>query len=332
MLYQCKRCFYLTKLKSDMKRHLERKTKCPRILESYKYNEKDLDYESLQPVEKNNIIENKLEENFNIENVINYITINKIKKCLYCSIEFSRHYELKRHIKNNCKLANCNNEIQKFEHNKNNDNNEKKYVQNNVTNNITNNITNNQINNITINVYNNKDNQNNLLPFDQNWDVSSIDDKQKLLLFLADKKYSRTMEEILQNEKNNNIIFDKDTDLGLVYKNDVDKFINIKTNDIIDKAMCKIYNHLIDFYDDIKNKGYSVSELDSHKELVDQKFEEFNSDKNTKTKDYVKNILVDIFDKNKEKVIERFIKFNSDNIIDDQNKVKTIMNGNDFDF
>ena len=319
-----------------MKRHLERKTKCPRILESYKYNEKDLDYESLQHVEKNIILENKLEnklEDNKIENVINYITLNKIKKCLYCGVEFSRHYELKRHIKNNCKLFNSNDEIQK------NENNEKKYVQNNVTNNITNNITNNQINNITINVYNNKDNQNNLLPFDQNWDVSSIDDKQKLLLFLTDKKYSRTMEEILQNEKNNNIIFDKDTDLGLVYKNDVDKFINMKTNDIIDKAMCKIYNHLIDFYDDIKNKGYSVSELDSHKELVNQKFEEFNSDKNTKTKDYVKNILVDIFDKNKEKVIERFIKFNSDNsknsenIINDndKNKLKIISN-NEYDF
>jgi hypothetical protein len=331
MPYQCKRCFYFAKLKSDMKRHLERKNKCPRILDSYKYNEKDLDYVSLQHVQKNIILENKLEDSNNIENVINYITINKIKKCLYCGVEFSRHYELKRHIKNNCKLFNSNSEIQKTESN---ENNEKKYVQNNVTNNITNNVTNNiinnQINNITINVYNNKDNQNNLLPFDQNWDVSSIDDKQKLLLFLADKKYSRTMEEILQNEKNNNIIFDKDTDLGLVYKNDVDKFINMKTNDIIDKAMCKIYNHLIDFYDDIKNKGYSVSELDSHKELVNQKFEEFNSNKNTKTKDYVKNILVDIFDKNKEKVIERFIKFNSDNFIDDQNKVKTINNDINF--
>lgn len=316
-----------------MKRHLERKTKCPRILESYKYNEKDLDNESLKPVEKNNIIDNKLEGNNNINNniedIINSITIHKIKKCLYCGVEFSRHYELKRHIKNNCKLLNCNvdNDIQKNEKVEKTENFEKKFVKNNITNNITN----NQINNITINVYNNKDNKNILLPFDQNWDVSSIDDKQKLILFLADKKYSRTMEEILQNDKNNNIIFDKDTELGLVYKNDVDKFINMNTNDIIDKAMCKIYNHLIDFYDDIKNKGYSVSELDSHKELVDQKFEEFNSDKTTKTKDYVKNILVDVFDKNKEKVIERFIKFNSENVIDDQHKVKKISN-NEYDF
>jgi hypothetical protein len=312
-----------------MKRHLERKTKCPRILESYKYNEKDLDIESLQPVEKNNIIDNKLEgnNNNNIEDIINSIAVNKIKKCVYCGVEFSRHYELKRHIKNNCKLFNCNVDVQKTEKVEKNENFEKKFVQNNITNNITN----TQINNITINVYNNKDTQNILLPFDQNWDVSSIDDKQKLILFLADKKYSRTMEEILQNDKNNNIIFDKDTDLGLVYKNDVDKFINMNTNDIIDKAMCKIYNHLIDFYDDIKNKGYSVSELDSHKELVNQKFEEFNSDKTAKTKDYVKNILVDVFDKNKEKVIERFIKFNSENVIDDQNKVKTIST-NEYDF
>jgi hypothetical protein len=288
-----------------MKRHLERKIKCPRILESYKYNENELEYESLISSDKKHIIENKFNEN-NVEEVINHISVNKIKKCLFCNTEFSRHYELKRHIRNNCKSSTLN---------------ESKNLQNpqNIiyntcnTNNITN-ITNNQINNITINVYNNShsETKNLLLPFDQGWDVSSIDDKQKLILFLADKKYSRTMEEILRNEKNNNIIFDKDADLGLVYKNDVEKFINMKTNDIIDKAMCKIYNHLIDFYDDIKNKGYIVNDLDTHKELVDQKFEEFNSDKNTKTKDYVKNILVDIFDKNKEKVIERFIKFNNE--------------------
>ena len=42
MKYECKRCFYNTQLKSDMKRHLNRKIKCPRILESYKYNDKDL--------------------------------------------------------------------------------------------------------------------------------------------------------------------------------------------------------------------------------------------------------------------------------------------------
>ena len=36
----------------------------------------------------------------------------------------------------------------------------------------------------------------------------------------------------------------KDTNIGLVYKNDSEKFINMKENDIIDKTMFKIYSHL----------------------------------------------------------------------------------------
>ena len=149
------------------------------------------------------------------------------------------------------------------------------------------------------------------------------------------------MEEILQNEKNLNVIFDKDTDLGLIYKNDAEKFINIKTNDIIDKTMFKIYNHLLDFYDDIKNKGYKLSELDAQKEIVEKKFEEFNNDKNKKTKECVKNILVDIFDKNKDKVIERFVQFanngqKSNNIIENNNILnlndKKYMDENNFEF
>ena len=37
MYYQCKRCFYYTTKKTDMKRHLDRKIKCHRIIISYKY-------------------------------------------------------------------------------------------------------------------------------------------------------------------------------------------------------------------------------------------------------------------------------------------------------
>jgi hypothetical protein len=136
---------------------------------------------------------------------------------------------------------------------------EKEMEKNNIDSNIKEdnklNINYNTVNNTTVNnIINNTFNNTNItfnitspIPFDQNWDVSKIDDKQKLILFLEDKKYSKTMEEILQNEKNLNIILDKDSDLGLIYKNDVEKFINMKSNDIIDKAMNKIYNHLAEF-------------------------------------------------------------------------------------
>ena len=327
MNYECKRCFYKTSLKTDMRRHLNKKVKCPRILESYKYNEKELEGLSLTPCKKD-ILEdegnnnkkkemlemglNEIKKHNDIDEVLMYISLHKLTKCLFCDAEYSRFYDLKRHIKNTCKCVTA-------DFNKDSDKNvDEIKIQHNIQN-ITHN--NQQItNNITINVYNNTNPTGNLviLPFDQNWDVSKIDDKQKLILFLEDKKYSKTMEEILQNEKNLNIILDKDSDLGLIYKNDVDKFINMKSNDIIDNAMHKIYNHLIGFYDEMKGKGYILSELDSHKEVIEKKFEEFNCNKDKKTKEYVKNILFDIFDKNKEKVIERFIEFST---LDNENNL-----------
>jgi hypothetical protein len=329
MTYECKRCFYKTKLKTDMKRHLNKKIKCPRILESYKYNEKDL--EELSLIFENNesnlittkelycLSEDIIKNSNNKDDALLYVSHHKLTKCLFCNAEYSRFYDLKRHIKNTCKYFNKNNKNEIIDSDKSNN----VKFQNNIQQNITNN--NQQItNNITINVYNSTNNNQNgnivILPFDQNWDVSKIDEKQKLILFLEDRKYSKTMEEILQNEKNLNIILDKDSDLGLIYKNDVEKFINMKSNDIIDKAMNKIYNHLIDFYDEMKDKGYTLTELDSHKELIEKKFEEFNCNKDKKTKEYVKNILFDIFDKNKDKVIERFIQFNSKEQDNDQSQ------------
>jgi len=140
-----------------MKRHLNRKIKCPRILESYKYNDKDLEELSLTPnknkedikteLSNNKILENikeniKLEDDVkninNFDDILKYIKDNKCKKCFYCNLEFSRYYDLKRHITKNCKIFNINST-------KINDS--KNYIRNNSTN-----IINQQ--NIIINIYN----------------------------------------------------------------------------------------------------------------------------------------------------------------------------------
>lgn len=158
MKYECKRCFYNTLLKSDMKRHLNRKIKCPRILESYKYNDKDLEELSLIPNKNkedmkielsndkifDNIKENiKLEDNIkninNFDDILKYIKDNKCKKCFYCNLEFSRYYDLKRHITKNRKMFSINSKKV---------NNSNKYIQNNITNSILNKQ------NIVINIYN----------------------------------------------------------------------------------------------------------------------------------------------------------------------------------
>ena len=306
MYYQCKRCFYNTSKKIDMKRHLDRVIKCHRIIESYKYKDNELDKLSLSPISKNEIkivqyidlhdeTEDKKFENF--DEYISYIDENNSSNCIYCNKTFFRKYELKRHLKK-CKMV-----ANKTEPN---------VVINNNINNVSNvNNVNNyqQINNISINLYNENEDKKVIVPFDEEWDISNIDIQKKILLFLSDNKYSKTIEEILKNEKNLNILFDKNSDSGLIYKNDVDKFTNMKSDEIIISVIYKLYSHLNKFYDEIKINNFITSDLNLHKNTIEQKYNDFNNDKNSNVKNYVKNILIDIFEKYEEKIIENFLEF-----------------------
>jgi hypothetical protein len=294
-----------------MKRHLSKKIKCHRLIESYKIKDNEIEELSLTPITENEIknindlLCNNIEDtknNFNnIEDYIAYIDKNNEKKCIYCEKIFFRKYELKRHVLSSCKKKS--NILTKTDNsdNINNDLNDKsKLVINNNQQ-----INNQQINNIQINVFNDK---NIINSFDNDWDVTDIDLQKKILLFLADNKYSKTMEEILKNNKNLNVLFDKSSDTGLVYKNDIDKFINIKSDDIIISIIYKLYSHLINFYDEIKNNDF-IKDLDIHKDKIEEKYTDFNNCQNKNIKNYVKNILVDIFDKYKDKITEQFIEF-----------------------
>ena len=299
MTYECKRCFsYTTKFKNDMERHLNRKVKCNRILESYKYGDEYKESSFIKIMPEINIIDAK-----NLDEILIYISAKKEKKCLFCDISFTRVNDLKKHIQKYCKKINLN----KFN---NTTNEELNNIQNNTQNN-TQNINIQNIQNITINVYNgdtkNDSNKIIIIPFDQKWNTDELTDSKKLKLLLSDSKYTSTMKELLNNDKNMNIIFDKDNDSGLIYKNDDEKFINMKTTEIIDKAMYKIYDHLTDFWNEISNENNITNALEPHKKIIDKKYKNFEEDKDKKTKEFVKNVMVDIFDKNKDKVIERFI-------------------------
>jgi len=312
LYYQCKRCFYNTVKKTDMKRHLFKKIKCYRLVESYKIKDSEIEELSLKPVSENEIKKiNELlcnnKNNFdNIEDYISYIDTNNETKCIYCEKVFFRKYELKRHVLSSCKKKNNNILTNSDPTNKSNvviNNNQQINNNNQQINNQQ--INNQQINNIQINVFN----DNNIInSFDNEWDVTDIDLQKKILLFLADNKYSKTMEEILKNNKNLNILFDKTSDTGLVYKNDTDKFINIKSDDIIISIIYKLYSHLINFYDEIKNNDF-IKDLDIHKDKIEEKYTDFNNCQSKNIKSYVKNILIDIFDKHKDKITEQFIEF-----------------------
>ena len=365
-----------------MKKHLNRKYKCLRLIDSYNYIEEKI--EELSLINRNELIvitsndftsdEHNLKEN-NLNNTIDsslikklneklsetllnneicntlqsntspdkllfsnkksnnkcnsikeyiiFIKNNNIVDCIYCKKKFYRKYELIRHIENICpKYVNeLNNEETKYDNKKDTkDENISNinYINNNISN--TSQINNQQINNISINVYNNDNIKNNkilITPFDKEWDMSNIDHQKKLLLFLSDNKYTNTMEEILKNDKNKNVLFDNNNDSGLVYQDD--KFINMASDEIIIKMMCKLYNHLQTFYDEIKNNNYINCDLNKHKDTLEEKYINFNKD--NITKEVVKNILVDIFHNNKEKIIKQFLEFNKYLTSDDKNKV-----------
>jgi len=62
--------------------------------------------------------------------------------------------------------------------------------------------------------------------------------------------YTELLEEILKNDINLNVIIDKDNDSGMVYKNNIDKYIQMKLKDIISNTMEKLNNHLNDINKD----------------------------------------------------------------------------------
>ena len=90
--YECYRCKYRSRRITDMKRHLNKKVKCPKNIESYNFTEEELMNMSL-------LLHN---DNYFIENNINKEDLKK-NICTFCFKVFSRPDNVKRHQKNFCK-------------------------------------------------------------------------------------------------------------------------------------------------------------------------------------------------------------------------------------
>ena len=310
-----------------MKKHLGRKNECVRNVDSYYYSdvqiqelsfknkqEKDLIY--VETKDETDLVDDNWEysENSFHQVVLSYKKNNK-KICCFCKKEFFRKYELLRHLeKKQCgilKEKTQNSNVQNI------------YIQKNIEQNIENQqINNQQINNININVYNNSNIINSeakkiLKNFNEEWDISKIDIQKKLLLLLSDNKYSNTMEEILKNDKNMNVLLDENNQSGIVFQEN--KFMNVDNDEIIVSTMYKLYNHLLKFYSDIKDDDDNLvnKDLKKHKDNIQEKYNDFNKSKITK--ELVKNILIDIFHTKKEEIIEKFMEFNKFLSIDEEN-------------
>jgi len=299
--YICKRCSYKTKNKIDMKRHLNRKIKCAKNDDVALISDNELIKLSLEKIglnEINNTVHNnETVEVFDNNDDVSEIILESNFRCQKCMKNFNRSSSLKRHQKLSCN---------------------KIIIENNNTLNTTNTTNNNTTNNI-LNINLNIDNKiTKIIPFDEDWDISKLDSATKQALLMSSIKFTKTMEKILENDMNMNVLIEKENTngMGVVYKNDEERFKEMNINDIVDKSMTKLYRHLKKFYEEIKDDNeYGVYNkyLDEENKMIEIKYDDFQ--KNLSTQKIVQSHLMDIYDKNKEKTITNYKNNDYDNSI-----------------
>jgi len=215
--------------------------------------------------------------------------IENMNLCTKCNKYFYNKSNLNKHQKNICFKENENITVQNI-------------IQQN-------NITNSKIINININNF--------IKGFDEEWDVSKIDNHKKGEILLSNSKFSKTLENILKNDVNQNVIL-HDNYTGIVYKNEKNKYEPMSNKEIIDKSMEKIYKHLKCFYNEIINNNINdLSEIALNNELkeLEKKYNRFFTLE--EAKNIVRNSFTSIYNKNKDKA-ENIYYDMIDNKIDDE--------------
>jgi len=298
--YECKRCMFNTYHFNNIKRHINKKKICERKIGSYNYSDDQILILTLLPsLENNDEIKKEIEylkksncihkNKTKLLNEIELIDKNKLKKCMYCDEEFNKIIDLRKHLLIHCFY----NELQKNI----NINLDNKKILIDGNNNL-NNTTNNQC--ITNNITNIYLDYKKPIPFDGQWDISMIDQIYKERLIFSNFMYTKLLEEILKNEINLNVIIDKSNDSGIVYKNDIDKYIQMKSKDIIDNTMDKLKKHLLDFNNE-SEKFSLIDCINLSNRTIEKKHENYVD--NEKIKKDVKDIMSNIFEEKKEDAI-----------------------------
>jgi hypothetical protein len=249
--FTCKRCEYFTKYKIDMKRHYEKQKKCKLKDDNSKYT--DVEFYELSLI-KNEYSPNDL-ITMNCNSIIEEKNDPKKNYCSKCDIYFSKTFNYNRHIKTNkCKINDKDNNI---------------INNNNIVNNTVNNpIINNQYININVNM-------NNIKGFDEKWDLSKIDKFQMSGLLTSNHKFSNTLQKILENEANLNVIVNND--VGIVYKSENDKYEVISKKELMKQTIDKIYQHLNEFYNELINSGFEKESdfFDKHIKNIKQSYNRY---------------------------------------------------------
>jgi hypothetical protein len=134
---------------------------------------------------------------------------------------------------------------------------------------------------------------------DEKWNISNINNVEKLIF--SKIMYTNLLTEILKNEINLNVIIEKDNDSGIIYKNDIDKYIKIKSEDIIDKTMLKLKEHLLSINND--SEDYCLKDcLNISKTNIEKKYEDYIQHNDVKVN--VSNIIKNIYNIKKDDALE----------------------------
>jgi hypothetical protein len=277
--YKCYRCFFITDRLSNLKSHFNRKKNCNRN-PLCTYTEDEIYIMNKDQID--NKYKHACSENLNF----------KIKDEIQVPVQ-----EEKQELDNI-------NETQKD--NKKNINHINTINQTNNTNNTNNtmNITNNFMN-ININI------SNNLVPFNEDWDLSTISEKDKIYLVFSKVMYTKLLELILKNDINSNVIIDNNSDQGLIfYKfNDENKYEHIKLDKLVSESVSKLHKQLIDIYksimsdlsDDIKSNIIKPAFLNEFLTTVEEKYDNFQNKNNIKKN--VEDMIIEIYKNNQNKAL-----------------------------
>jgi hypothetical protein len=292
--YQCRTCNQICYQKSDMKKHLSRKNRCKRSLFDPKTDKTDieLDKESLIRITVKEDIEDIITKYPNLIETHKYLvdeTINKSKHyCNYCDKYFHNKSNLNKH--QSTKICNKNKKIYE------NDECKSKTVNNIINNNIQ-----------KIGVQNNYYIINSLRGFDQDWDLSVIPKETKETLLLSDKKFTNTLNNILKNKDNCNVVI-KNDNTGYVYLNDKKEYEAKRITDICEESMDKLHKYLTDFFKETVNNNINDIKIDIlEKEMteINNKFQAYKE--SLKTYRGVNQCFSNIFKDNNEKSLNNLL-------------------------
>jgi hypothetical protein len=315
--YNCERCLYKSDKYANIVRHITKKIICKRIPESYKYSDDQILILTILPKYENNVIIkdedlNKYEKSSilyknkeELLNIIKDVNKNGAKNCKFCNKTFTKTDDVKRHIVIDCFIKEINKKNINLSNHSNNINNS-----NNITNS---NINNNNNNNNITNNFNVSLELKPPLSFYDDWDLSEFSKDKRLHYLFQKSVYTTFLEKILENKNNLNVIIeDINQETALIYKNDTDKYKEIKVEEIVSKTMEKLKENLLMMTQQCLDEKYDFQEdlLNCNVSKIKKKYTDYKYNNNIKK--YVDESISGIYKKNKDDAIDTYTKIMKD--------------------